>query len=81
MTDESPIDRAEWLKSLKYGDVVMFNHAGKVAKPMKIRVIDDLRICLIDANNPKGDLANGEVVFRDFGEGPFGETITPVISE
>ena len=49
MTDESPIDRAEWLKSLKYGDVVMFNQTGKVAKPMKIRIIDDLRICLIDA--------------------------------
>lgn len=81
MIEESPIDRAEWLKSLKYGDIVMFNRAGKADKLMKIRVIDDLRICLIDADNPKGDLANGEAVFRDFGEGPFGETITPVISE
>lgn len=78
---EESIDRTEWLKSLKYGDIVTFNRVGKTDKLMKIRVIDDLRICLIDANNPKGDLANGEAVFRDFGEGPFGETITPVACE
>lgn len=77
MTDKAHVERADWLKSLKFGDVVMFNRAGKTGKLMKIRIIDDLRICLIGADNPKGDLAKGEVVFHDFGKGPLGETITP----
>lgn len=79
MTDEAPIERAEWLKSLKFGDVVMFSRASVAGKLMKIRIIDDLRICLIGADNPKGDLASGEVVFRNSGEGPFGRIITPAI--
>ena len=81
MIESTSVDRATWLNSLKYGDVVMFNRAGHTGKLMKIRIIDDFRICLIDADTPKGDLARGETVFRDFGEGPFGETITPAECE
>lgn len=75
------MNRQEWLSQLKAGDKVNFLREGKELREMVIRIVDNERICMVDASAPKSDLAKGEVVWQEHGEGPFGETITPVISE
>lgn len=75
------MDRQEWLNQLKIGDRVNFSRAGRDTREMIIRTADDDRICLVDAARPKSDLALGEVVWREYGEGPFGERIDIVSDE
>lgn len=70
--------RQEWLSQLKAGDKVNFLRESKEPREMVIRIADNERICMVDASAPKSDLAKGEVVWREHGEGPFGERIEPV---
>lgn len=69
--------RLKWLDSLKYGDEVLFVHRNR-EKVMKIRLVSEGRIFLVDADRPKMDLAHGEVVWQENGESPFGERIEPI---
>ena len=69
--------RLKWLDSLKYGDEVLFTHRNG-EKVMKIRLVSDGLIFLVDADRPKMDLAHGEVVWQENGEAPFGERIEPI---
>lgn len=68
----------EWLNELKAGDKVNFLREGKEPREMLIRIADDERIFMVNASEPKSDLAKGEVVWREHGEGPFGERIEPI---
>jgi hypothetical protein len=70
--------RQEWINSLKIGDKVTFCRKGEDKRELLIRVIDDSHICMVDTNKPKSDLALGEVVWKEFGEGPFNERIEPL---
>jgi len=71
-------DRQDWLQALKIGDRVLLTRPRKAPQDMVIRVIDGRHICMVAADNPKDDLAHGEVVWLDGGEGPFGEMIHPL---
>lgn len=66
------MDRQEWLNQLKIGDRVNFSRAGRDTREMIIRTADDDRICLVDATQPKSDLALGEVVWREYGKAYLG---------
>ena len=70
--------RQKWLNELKAGDKVNFLREGKESREMLIRIADDKRIFMVNASEPKSDLAKGEVVWREHGEGPFGERIEPI---
>lgn len=72
------MNRQEWLFKLKSGDKVNFLREGKEPREMLIRIADDERIFMVDASAPKSDLAKGEAVWREHGEGPFGERIEPL---
>ena len=72
------MNRQEWLNQLKAGDKVNFLREDKEPREMLIRIADDERIFMVDASTPKSDLAKGEVVWREFGGGPFGERIEPI---
>ena len=72
------MNRQEWLTQLKAGDKVNFLHEGKKPRKMLIRIADNERIFMVNASAPKSDLAKGEVVWREHGEGPFGERIEPI---
>jgi hypothetical protein len=72
------MNRKNWLQSLKPGDRVVLTRPRKAPQDMIIRLIDDLHVCMVDANNPRADLAHGEVVWLEHGEGPYGETIYPL---
>jgi len=72
------MERQAWLKNLKFGDVVLLTRPKKAPQEMFIRLIDENRIFMVPAYDPKSDLAYGEVVWQDHGEGPFGEMIHPV---
>lgn len=69
--------REKWLDSLKPGDKVLFSRRGK-EKVMQVRMIMEGKIFLVDEDNPKMDLAKGEVVWQDTGHAPFGERIEPI---
>lgn len=70
--------RQEWLNELKAGDKVNFLRESKESREMLIRIADDKRIFMVNASEPKSDLAKGEVVWREHGEGPLGERIEPI---
>lgn len=70
--------RSEWLQSLKSGDRVLLVRRGKIPAEMLVRVVSEGKVCMVPAASPKMDLAQGEVVFQDHGEGPFGEVIFPL---
>lgn len=70
--------REDWLNNLKVGDEVVFIRNNERPRELLIRVIDEGHICMVEADNPKSDLALGEVVWLDHGEGPFGERIEPL---
>lgn len=70
--------RQKWLNELKAGDKVNFLREGKEPREMLIRIADDERIFMVNASEPKSDLAKGEAVWREHGEGPFGEHIEPI---
>lgn len=72
------MNRQEWLSRLKTGDKVNFLREGKEPREMLIRIADDERIFMVNASESKSDLAKGEVVWREHGEGPFGERIEPI---
>ena len=72
------MNRQEWLFKLKIGDKVNFLREDKEPREMLIRIADDERLFMVDASTPKSDLAKGEVIWREYGEGPFGERIEPV---
>ena len=72
------MNRQEWLNSLQPGQHVMFHYKNKTPKELLIRLITEGHICMIDPETPKADLAYGEVVFQENGEGPFGERIEPL---
>ena len=69
--------REKWLDSLKPGDKVIFTW-NKKEKVMQVRMVREEKIFLVDENNPKMDLAKGEVVWQDTGDAPFGERIDPI---
>ena len=69
--------REKWLDSLKQGDKVLFSRRGK-EKVMQVRMVKEEKIFLVDENNPKMDLAKGEVVWQETGDAPFGERIEPI---
>ena len=69
--------REKWLDSLKQGDKVIFTWHKK-EKIMQVRMIKEGKIFLVDENNPKMDLAKGEVVWQETGDAPFGERIEPI---
>jgi hypothetical protein len=75
MSDE---ERQIWLNGLKIGDQVLLVRARKAPTVMIVRTVDDRHICMVDARNPRADLAHGEVVWLERGEGPYGEAIYPV---
>mgnify|MGYP003581783826 FL=1 len=70
--------RQQWLNELKAGDKVNFLCKGKEPREMLIRIADDERIFMVNASEPKSDLAKGEAVWREHGEGPLGERIEPI---
>ena len=72
------MNRQKWLSQLKAGDKVNFLREGKELREMVIRIADNERICMVASSAPKSDLAKSEVVWRDHGEGPFGERIEPI---
>lgn len=72
------MNRQEWLSQLKVGDKVNFLREGKELREMLIRIADNERIFMVNAFEPKSDLASGEVVWREHGEGPFSERIEPI---
>ena len=72
------MNRKTWLQSLRIGDRVLLTRPRKAPQDMLIRLVDDRHICMVAADNPKSDLAHGEVVWLDGGEGPFGEKIYPL---
>lgn len=72
------MNRQEWLNSLQPGQHVMFHYKSKAPKDLLIRLITEGHICMSDPETPKADLAYGEVVFQENGEGPFGERIEPL---
>lgn len=72
------MNRQEWLNQLKAGDKVNFLHEGKKPREMLIRIADDEQLFMVNASAPKSDLAKGEAVWREHGEGPFGEHIEPI---
>jgi hypothetical protein len=72
------MNRKNWLQSLKPGDRVLLTRPRKAPQDMIIRLLDDRHICMVDANNPRADLAHGEVVWLEHGEGPYGEMIHPL---
>ena len=74
------MDRKSWLQSLRVGDRVLLTRPRKAPQDMLIRVLDDRHICMVAAENPRSDLACGEVVWLEGGEGPYGETIYPLDS-
>lgn len=69
--------REKWLDSLKPGDKVIFTWHKK-EKVMQVRMVREEKIFLVDENNPKMDLAKGEVVWQETGDAPFGERIDPI---
>lgn len=72
------MNRQEWLFKLKAGDKVNFLREDKEPREMLIRIADDERLFMVDVSAPKSDLAKGEAVWREHGEGPFGERIEPL---
>jgi hypothetical protein len=72
------MDRKIWLKSLRAGDRVLLTRPRKAPQDMIVRLIDERHICMVAADNPKSDLAHGEVVWLEGGEGPYGEVIHPL---
>ena len=74
------MNRTEWLLSLKAGDRVLLTRPRKAPQDMLIRLIDQRHICMVATENPRSDLAFGEVVWLEGGEGPYGETIYPLDS-
>ncbi|MBK9952884.1 MAG: hypothetical protein IPP10_15655 [Candidatus Competibacteraceae bacterium] len=72
------MNHQEWLFKLKAGDKVNFLRDGKEPREMLIRIADDERLFMVNASEPKSDLAKGEAVWREHGEGSFGERIEPI---
>ena len=72
------MNRSDWLKNLKHGDRVLMARPSKTTREMVVRLIDDRHICMVDACNPRSDLAHGEVVWLEGGEGPYVEMIFPL---
>ena len=72
------MDRQTWLNSLRVGDRVLLTRPRKAPQDMLIRLIDDRHVCMVAAENPRSDLAFGEVVWLEGGEGPYGEMIHPL---
>jgi hypothetical protein len=72
------MNRSDWLGSLKIGDRVYMTRPRKETRVMIVRMIDARHVFMTDARDPKGDLARGEMVWLEGGEGPYGEKIYPL---